>query len=167
MNRKPCDIRVGDKIYHLTNNSEIKSYFINKIRVNNGSVTFFYSDDFNDNPGDVSFGFDEKITTNYYGVFAFSRLSIKLYRRTLKLKFKQVKDKIDLLVPFRESQYKVTKLDFDNIIKINIMDYKYSINFSTLELLKKEFLSDELKIENDGFNGYVITFDVQNYKYFH
>ena len=83
------------------------------------------------------------------------------------MNFKQVKDKINLLVPFRESQYKVTKLDFGNIIKINIMDYKYSINFSTLELLKKEFLSDELKIENDGFNGYIITFEVQNYRYFY
>lgn len=167
MNKKPCDIRVGDKIYHLTNNSEIKSYYINKIIVNNGSMTFFYSDGFNDNSSDVSFGFDERITTNYYGVFAFSRLSIKLYMRTLKLNFKRVKDKIDLLVPFREPQYKVTKLDFGNIIKINIMDYNYPIQFKTLELLKKEFLSDELKIENDGFNRYIITFDVQNYKYFY
>lgn len=84
------------------------------------------------------------------------------------MNFKQVKDKIDLLVPFREHQYKVTKLDFCNIIKINIMDYNHPIQFKTLELLKKEFLSDELfKIENDGFNGYVITFDVKNYKYFH
>ena len=83
------------------------------------------------------------------------------------MNFKRVKDKIDLLVPFREPQYKVTKLDFGNIIKINIMDYKYPINFKTLELLKNEFLSDELKIENDGFNRYIITFDVQNYKYFY
>lgn len=82
------------------------------------------------------------------------------------MNFKRVKNKIDLLVPFREPQYKVTKLDFCNIIKINVMDYKYPIQFKTLELLKKEFLSDELKIENDGFNGYIITFEVQNYIYF-
>lgn len=83
------------------------------------------------------------------------------------MNFKRVKDKIDLLVPFREPQYKVTQLDFGDIIKINIIDYKYPIQFKTLELLKEEFLSDELKIENDGFNRYIITFDVQNYKYFY
>lgn len=84
-----------------------------------------------------------------------------------EMNFEQVKSKIELIFPIRVSQYKVSKLDFGNIIKIHIIDYKHPINFRTLELLKNEFSCKELKIENDGYNRYIITFDVFNEKYFY
>ena len=82
------------------------------------------------------------------------------------LDFDKVVEKFHTLIPHKLSDYKISKLDYCNYIKVEI--YNPILNFNMLEDIKNEYWANHFfEIKGDGYNRLVITFEVLNGKYFH
>lgn len=82
------------------------------------------------------------------------------------LDFDKVVEKFHTLIPHKLSDYKISKLDYCNYIKVEI--YNPILNFKMLEDIKNEYGAIMFfEIKGDGYNRLVITFEVLNDKYFY
>ena len=82
------------------------------------------------------------------------------------LDFDKVVEKFHTLIPHNLSDYKISKLDYCNYIKVEI--YNPILNFNMLEGIKNEFWANHFfEIKGDEYNRLVITFEVLNDKYFY
>lgn len=82
------------------------------------------------------------------------------------LNFEKAEEKFHTLIQHNLSDYKISKLDYCNYIKVEI--YNPILNFKMLEDIKNEFWANHFfEIKSDGYNRLVITFEVLNGKYFY
>jgi hypothetical protein len=82
------------------------------------------------------------------------------------LNFEKAEEKFHTLIPYNLSDYKISKLDYCNYIKVEI--YNPILNFNMLEGIRNEYHADRFfEIKGDGYNRLVITFEVLNDKYFY